>query len=107
MQISRMLNGRTERRLPIIIVVRLSRVRDSHASEEETYTDNVSLHGARVVSGCSWRLGEQAHVARLRQEPPMRGEVVYCQSLDNNRFCIGFRFEEPVTWSALSRYDGT
>ena len=107
MQISRKLTGRTERRLPIIIAVRLLRVGDLRASEEVTYTHNVSVGGARVVSTRSWEVGEQGHIAPLKEEPSLRGEVVYCQSLGNDRFCVGFKFRELVTWSALSRYNGT
>jgi hypothetical protein len=107
MQIRHTLNGRMERRLPIIVVVRLSRVQDSPASEEVTYTDNVSIHGVRVISTYSWRLGELAQIAPLQKGPVMQGEVIYCQSLGNKGFCVGFRFQERVMWSALSRYGGT
>jgi hypothetical protein len=106
MQIKQTLNGRMERRLPIIVPVRLSRVGDLPASEEVTYTDNVSVHGVRVISSYSWRPGEPAQIVPLQKEPSMQGEVVYCQSLGNKDFCVGFRFQEPVTWSVLSRYGG-
>jgi PilZ domain len=97
-----------EKRLPIIIVVRLSRVPHlSDNEDEKTYTDNVSPHGARVFSRRFWQRGEQAQVTPLKEESPMRGEVVYCQRIDNDRFYVGLRFPEcPVTWSALCRYDG-
>ncbi len=40
-----------EKRLPIAIVVRLAHVLDPPRNGAEvTYTDNVSAHGARVVS---------------------------------------------------------
>lgn len=107
MQIRHTLSGRMERRLPIIVAVRLSRVRDLPTSEEVTYTDNVSVHGVRVVSIHSWLPGELAQIAPLQKEPSIQGEVVYCQSLGNKDFCVGFRFQEPVTWSALSRYGST
>lgn len=106
MQISHRLNGRVETRIPIIVVVRLSRAPELSASEELTYTDNISKHGARVVSSHSWRTGEQAHIAPLKEEPSLRGEVVYCQNLSDHRFCVGFRFQEELSWSALGRYDG-
>jgi len=104
MQIKQMLNGRMERRLPIIVAVRLSRVQDLPPIEEVTYTDNVSVYGVRVISSYSWRPGELAQIAPLQKEPSMQGEVVYCQSLGNKGFCVGFRFQERVMWSALSRY---
>jgi hypothetical protein len=107
MQIRQILNGRMERRLPIIVAVWLSRVRGLPASEEVTYTDNLSIHGVRIVSNYSWRLGELAQITPVQNEPSMQGEVVYCQSFGNKGFCVGFRLQERVTWSALSRYGGT
>ncbi len=107
-QISHNLHGRMEKRLPIIIVVRLSRVPHSPPHEEErTYTDNLSPHGARVFSRFGWRPGEKAQVVTLKEEYTMRGDVIYCQRLDHDRFCIGLKFvERPITWSTLCRYYG-
>ena len=95
-----------ERRLPIAIVVRVSRMHNLPANEEEgTYTDNVSPHGARVFSRCVWQPGEQVQVTTVKEGSPILGEVIYCQRLDNDRFCIGLKFHErPVTWPTLSRY---
>jgi hypothetical protein len=83
-------------------------MQDSTTNEEErTYTDNVSGHGARVFSKRPWRPGEQAQVTPLNDESPMQGEVMYCQRLDNDHFCIGLKFPaRPATWSILRRYDG-
>jgi hypothetical protein len=105
MQISRRLNGRVERRLPIMMAVRLSRG-DLPASEELAYTDNFSLHGARVVSSTSWQVGEHADIAPVKDGSRMRAEVVYCQSLGDS-FFVGFKFEEPITWAPLIRYQVT
>lgn len=106
MQTSRTLDGRFERRIPIIVVVRLSRPGNLVSSEEVAHTDNLSAHGARVVSSHPWCPGEQAQVALLKEERPIRGEVVYCQSVASARFCVGFRFREKPEWSVLERYDG-
>jgi hypothetical protein len=103
------LSGRKERRLPIIVAVRLSRVPYlASDKEEKTYTDNISAHGARVISGCSWQLAEQAQVTTVREEFAICGEVVYCQKLDDDRFCVGLKFtESAITWPTLRRYNGT
>jgi len=97
-----------EKRLPIIIVVRLSKMQQLPTNEQErTYTDNVSGHGVRVFSRYFWRPGEQARITPLNEESPMHGEVVYCQKLDDDHFGIGLKFlERQVTWSTLRRYDG-
>ena len=105
-QMSHSLNGRMEKRLPIAIVVRLSRMHQLPANEEETtYTDNVSPHGARLLSINRWQPGEQAQVTTVKEGSSILGEVIYCQRLDSGRFCIGMKFQErPVTWPTLSRY---
>jgi hypothetical protein len=104
-QINHGLGGRMERRLPIAIVVRLSRVRQSPAEEETTYTDNVSPQGARVFSISRWQSGEHAQVTAVKDGSSILGEVIYCQRLDSSRFCIGIKFQQhPVTWPILSRY---
>jgi hypothetical protein len=76
--------------------------------KEKTYTDNVSPHGARVFSKWFWQPGEQVEVTTLKEESSMYGEVTYCQRLDNDRFCIGLKFQDrPVVWPTLGRYYGS
>ena len=106
MQIDQRLDGRIERRLPIVIAVRLSPVEGLPREEELTYTDNVSLHGARIVSEHSWKVGESANVVSLKEGVSMAGEAVYCQSI-GKKFFVGFKFQERVTWSPLNRYQVT
>lgn len=108
MQISQSLDGRMEKRIPIIMIVRLSQGNLAGTEEEErTYTDNVSSHGARVFSQSGWKPGEQARITSVRDESTVQGEVIYCQRLESGGFCIGLKFlEQTVKWSVLSRYDG-
>jgi len=107
MPLDHTLSGRMERRLPIIVVVRLAQVEGGGADREErTYTDNISSRGARVYSIRPWQLGEVAQVT-ARNEDPACGNVVYCQTLEDGRFVIGLKFQDrPLTWSAVYRYDG-
>jgi hypothetical protein len=98
--------GRMERRLPIAIVVRLAHEKDSpEKSEELTYTDNVSAHGARVISSRPWSTGEVAKVTSLKDEVAMRGKVVYCQKRQEGRYFIGLNFlDRGVVWPAYRTY---
>jgi hypothetical protein len=106
MPLDHTLSGRMERRLPIIVVVRLAPAVSAAIDGERTFTDNISAGGARVYSIRSWQLGDVVEVAP-RNEDSARGNVVYCQALDDGRFVIGVKFQDrPVTWSALCRYDG-
>lgn len=95
-----------ERRLPISIVVSLNLVQDKPANGTElTYTENVSAHGVRVISKHHWQSGEVAVVTSLKDEVAIRGEVVYCQKLPDNRYCLGLNFNDGgVTWSTYRTY---
>ncbi len=103
-QISRRLDGRMEKRHPIMVAVRLSRAwQASPAEEEKTYTDNLSAEGARVFSKHSWRAGERVQVTSVKEASSILGEVIYCERLASDRFFIGLKFlERPAKWSILS-----
>src|SRR5260370_41026185 len=65
--------GRMEKRLPVAIVVRLAREQGQPVNGGElTYTDNVSAHGARVVSRHAWESGELVTVTSLKDEIAIR-----------------------------------
>ena len=101
------LSGRMERRLPIIVVVRLAHAEHGTEGEERTYTDNISPHGARLFSTRTWLPGVTVRIAP-RDEDPVLGNVVYCQTLPDGRFVVGVNFQgRPITWSAMHRYDGS
>jgi hypothetical protein len=96
-----------ERRLPIIVVVRLAHCEPSSTDgEERTFTDNISPLGARIFSKRAWQLGESVRVTTLNQEAAC-AKVVYCQRLPDDRYAIGVKFQaHPVTWATLQRYAG-
>lgn len=101
--------GRMEKRLPIMIVVRLMRVQEHTVDGDElTYTDNISAHGARVISDRAWQAGEAAVVTSLKDESSIRGKVVYCQKLPDNRYCVGLAFQNGgIPWSNARTYLAT
>jgi hypothetical protein len=107
MPLDNTLSGRMERRLPIIVVVRLAQAENANADgEERTYTDNISPRGARVFSKRFWQPGDAVRIAP-RDEDPALGNVVYCQALADGRFVVGVYFQgHPIVWSAMHRYDG-
>ena len=102
------LNGREERRLPIMLEVSLAPAgRANGEGCERTFTDNISPHGLRVQSTSSWQLGEQAEVTPMKGETAMLGEVVYCQRAGSDRFFLGLRFRDKnIPWSILQRFNG-
>ena len=100
-------SGRMERRLPIIVVVRLAKPQSADVDvEERTFTDNISLHGARIFSQRTWQIDEMVRVTPLN-EKAARGKVVYCQRLPDDRCSIGVRFQDgPVGWPTLQKHNG-
>ena len=107
MYLNNCLGGRKERRLPVVVVNLAPRERVNAERHERTYTDNISEHGARVRSTYAWHLGEQAEITPANGETPVRGEVVYCERVDNGRFFVGLKVREScIPWSVLRRFDG-
>ena len=107
METNSRLNGREERRLPIMMEVNLVPMGRVSGESERTYTDNISAHGVRVHSTSAWHRGEQVEVIPMKEEMSVRGEVVYCQRAGKERFFVGFKFpHEHVSWSILKRFNG-
>jgi PilZ domain len=101
--------GRMERRLPIIVVVSLTRAERQSSDEdqsEKTYTDNISLHGARFFSRSPWEPGEMVRLTPLKYDCAC-GKVVYCQHLADGRQAVGVNFQDrAISWSILQRFCG-
>jgi hypothetical protein len=96
-----------ERRFPVIVVVCLKRTeREGARSEERTYTDNISAHGARVFSRHPRQPGDDVMITPTKEQTTC-GKVVYCERLADDRYGIGVRFQDcHVAWSVMRRFDG-
>jgi len=74
---------------------------------ELTYTNNVSAHGACVVSNRQWQSGEIVNVASFPDEIGMRGKVVYCHRHGSDQYAIGLNFQNDAeVWSTYLKYAG-
>jgi PilZ domain len=91
-----------EKRLPIALVVNLAPVHAlSTDGTEVTYTENVSAHGACVVSCHPWQPGEIAEVTSLLDQITRRGRVIHCRKCGDDHYTIGLSFQNcPVVWSS-------
>ena len=91
-----------------MMVVRLGHVESPPSEKEErTFTDNISAHGARVVSKCPWQPGAAVEVTSVRDGSAIRGSVVYCEGEGPDRFSIGLDFgAQEVPWSTYKRFNG-
>lgn len=96
--------GRMERRTPLGVVARLeSAAEPSVGGEGETaYIENISNHGARVITERRWQINERLLLSSLGQGfRPTPARVVYCQSLLDHRFAIGLEFDVSIFDSML------
>jgi hypothetical protein len=93
---------RLEKRLPTLIPVYLASIEDRH-TRERTLTENISPHGARVISMRSWRQGEETLITPSTGEFPRVGRVIYCLPTAGDRFCLGLEFpDRAVKWGDYS-----
>lgn len=99
-------SGRIERRLPIIVVVRLAPgLGPASNGGERTFTDNISPSGARIFSKHPWQPGDLVWVTPQNAEVAP-AKVIYCQRLPDARYTIGVAFQDhPVSWSAMQRFN--
>ncbi len=98
----RLFDGRLEKRLPTSVPVYLAPLEDPRAPER-TLTENISFHGACVISKRSWRRGEGSLITPLAGGFAQAGRVIYCLQRAGNRFCLGVEFPDgAVKWGELS-----
>ena len=97
-----------EKRIPIAIVVRLARSDDQTGEKAElAFTDNISAHGACVISARRWKPGEMVEVTSLNDKIMLVGKVTYCQKRSDDRYGIGLNFRDSeVTWNTHTRHAG-
>ena len=95
---NRLFDGRIERRLPASVPVYLGSLEDPR-TPERTLTENVSPHGACVLSKRSWQPGEESLITPLNGECPQLGRVIYCLPKERDRFYLGIEFlDRTVNW---------
>jgi hypothetical protein len=99
-----LLDGRIEKCLSMSVPVYLASLREPRA-RERTVTENVSPHGARIISKRRWRADEEALVTSKTGESPEVGTVVYSRRKNGGgRFCLGLEFpDRSVKWGDYAR----
>jgi hypothetical protein len=86
---------RLEARIPTRIALELSGP-DEPLIYETTFTENVSRHGARVVTKKRWRPNDSVLVKLPQECLPSRARITYCQPVKGDEFAMGLQFSLVV-----------
>ena len=87
-------DARIEKREPMPVQLYLANLEEPQA-RERTVTEDVSPHGARVLTKRYWRPGEVPLLTPLIGDFPKHARVVYCDPQPKGGYCVGIRFEGP------------
>ena len=98
-------SGRMESRKRTGVAVELSSLSKPPVFEITT-TENISTHGARLVTKSSWQAHEQVSLKSLQGNLSAQARIVYCETvhedLHEGRFAIGVELVSPIgswkTW---------
>ena len=82
---------RMEARIPTRVGLELSDP-DEPLIYEITFTENVSRHGARVVTKRCWSPNDSVLVELPQESLPSRARITYCQPLKGDEFAMGLQF---------------
>jgi hypothetical protein len=91
---------RTEARIPTRVGLELSG--PDEPLHEITFTENVSLHGARVVTKRRWSPDGSVLVKLPEECVPARARITYCQPSKGDEFAMGLQFSLVIyDWDRL------
>ena len=85
--------GRSEKRILKAVGV-TARLSDGSSLPEGTFTENISMRGARIVTKTKLRPGGMLEVHFRTAEIQSQSRVVYCQQLPDGRFAIGLEMTQ-------------
>jgi hypothetical protein len=85
---------RTEGRIPMEVGVQICG-HPQLPGVENTFTENVSRRGARVLSVRRWRTNDQLWISTLSGRFRALARVAYCESLRGKGFAVGVEFVDP------------
>ena len=85
---------RRETRVPMEVGVQIAG-HPAMPGTETTFTENVSPHGARVLSNRRWNTGDRLTISTLTGAFRAIARVAYCQTTPHSGFAIGLEFVKP------------
>jgi hypothetical protein len=81
---------RLEERVPLAVRVDLCSLDVRHPAKEGL-TENISAHGARVVSSHPWKLNDRLNLWCMPGDFRARARVAYCEPLGRRSYAIGLQ----------------
>jgi hypothetical protein len=94
--------NRLEVRVPLRVAVDLASLQVRFPAQQGV-TENVSLHGARVITGRPLPLNERLNVRSLVGDLRSRGRVVYCEPRAAGDFVVGLQLSATAGDWTLSK----
>ncbi len=89
---------RIQKRTPATVALQVSSATQPFITEL-AFTENVSLHGVRVVTERAWKPGERVIVKSYHGSIQSRARVIYCHHLAKKRYAVGLELHSAVgTW---------
>src|SRR5882672_3645971 len=89
---------RIQKRTPATVALQISSAQQPFITEL-TFTENVSLHGVRVVTERAWKPGERVLVKSYHGSIQSLARVIYCYRLAGERHAVGLELRSAVgTW---------
>ena len=86
---------RVERRIPADIPLELSEPDEPFV--EKAPAENVSRHGARVLTKTRWQRNERVLVSLPQEVERSRARIAYCDPLPEQSFAVGLQFSSAVS----------
>src|SRR5467141_4215888 len=88
-------DGRSEARILKRMAAELARPSES-VPKDMTFTENVSIRGARLTTVRRWQPGTRVLVTFLRNGARSEGKVAYCQRNGGGDFAIGVDLSRQI-----------
>jgi PilZ domain len=90
---------RRESRIPADIPLELSNLDESFV--ETAPTENISRHGARVLTTTRWRPNDRVLIGLPQAVERSRARIAYCELLSRDSFVVGLQFSSAFNeWSS-------
>lgn len=86
---------RAEHRFPMDVAVQISG-NGNVPGMEMTFTEDVSRHGARVLTARRWKADDRLHIASLAGNFQSQARVAYCMPLHGGGYAIGLEMKQPT-----------